>query len=186
MSDKEANARLVALMPQLRAQARHYVIRYNRSLDDLDVALEAAKSFLERVQEDLTFLDLDDSDIVDRVVKDGWNRVRAFYYQERRQVSFQNETDDGEGFDGLEFAFANDESARPVEDAVCANELAERVQQIVAGLKPTYQAVARGIMAGLPKGEIMQSIGAAPQAFTHYRRQLAYALWTVNAGEIAA
>lgn len=165
--------RLTKLIPQIQSQSRHWTARYPQAgVDPADYAQGAFLAFLERAEADPDFLGLPDGEIVRRCVLDGWNACRSQRRQEYRQLPLL------EGYNGEEL-LASD-GPGPEEQLIRA-DLAERVRRTVAGLKPKYRAVCRGLMAGLPKGEIMAGLGIKPQNFAWYRRKLAVAL-----GEVAA
>jgi len=170
MSAKERNDRLTDLLPQIQNRAKHYVLRYRPDLDPLEVAQEAAMSFLKRASDNPAFLQQDDKTIVTRIVQDGWNAVRRSYRQGHRSVPFGGTDRDGEAY---EPAYASDEPGP--EETTLILEAQEHFQEIFSRLKPKYRKVAEGLMEGKPRGEIMKELGASPQAFTYYRRQLAHA-----------
>ena len=167
---EERNRRLTELLPAIQGQSKHWTCRYPQAdIDPADVVQEAILFYLQSESE-LTCLD--DAALINRVVKSGWNAARRQHYQERHQIPLTLERDDGEEFDGEEFEFASDESIRPVEDAVCANELAKEIGETVARLKPNYQTVCRALASGSTKTAAMQAVGSPKQSFQWYCRKL--------------
>lgn len=153
---KETNARLLRLLPDIQSQATHYVLTYRPDLDSAEAGQEAVLAFLERSR-DPSFRELADDEAVHRAALDGFNASRRAAHK-RQSESI------------LDLRLASDDPGP--ETVVIVSELAERVQHIIAHLQPRYQVVARGLMAGAAKKDIMANLGILPQNFTHYRRGL--------------
>ena len=175
-----ANERLVTLLPAIESTTKHYVLTYNRyphfDTPPSEVAQEAALAFLQRAADAPAFLDQPDEVIIARVSKDGWNAIRRAYRQGHRFVPLGGTDRDGEAY---EPAYASDKPGP--EETTLILEAKEHFDEILRNLKPKYRAVAEGIMEGKPKGEIMRELGATPQTFTYYRRQLAHAFMAFRA-----
>lgn len=170
MSDEKANDRLIRLLDRIKAEARHWTIRYPQAgVDADDCTQESIVAFLKRSHKDPGFRELSDDDAVHRAVLDGWNQARA-YRRHSRCIPLEPVNADDETYESTIIA-----DVPSPEEIVIAQDLSDGVQRIIAGLSPTYRAVCQGLMADLPKGKIMASLGVRAQNFTWYRRKLAVA-----------
>lgn len=180
MISQHVEERLLACLPKIQAKSGHYSYRFlnHRRVDPADfsrdIAQESIKVFLERSEADPAFLDQPDKDIVHRCVLDGWNATRRFYYQEQNHDSLDSMAEYEKATDAIytaESPALADDSFDP-ERVFAANALSEQMQEIIARLKPDYQAMCYNLMKGSTREGAMEAIGAKKQAWTYFQDQL--------------